>query len=543
MKKLWLTSIVIGLGAFVVAPGCGGNNGGSGFDTPSGSGGSGSSDASVSSHGGDGSINLGGGIQDGATSGSGQCVNLQCQQHSCGDGGSTTITGTVYDPAGKNPIYDVVVFVPNTTPDPITGGIPASNAAGSCSCAAVYTGEPIASALTGADGKFTLTNAPDGTDIPLVVQIGKWRTQLKIPKVTECATNDLDTLLAPYKLALPGQAGVSTSGPTQGLQQDLPSIAVSTGGADSLECLLLRAGVSPTEYVGGGTGGKGHVHIYQGCDGQSCGTVLQNVGPAPNTSPAGEPADKNLWDSASDIDAYDIVLLSCEGTGTTNPNSQVLYDYVDSGGRVFAEHWHFTWFATEPLGTAVAPFPSDLATWHIADDGAYQNQAINGTIAETLSSNGQPFPKGEALYQWLGNVGALTNNELPIAVARGDATIAAGNTKSQAWIQTDSTVSPASTQYFSFDMPFDPPTNDAGVPNYCGRVVFSDLHVGAAANDYGGATASATGHTNQLTTPSGCTSADLSPDEKALEFMLFDLSSCVTPVTSVPTPPPITPIK
>jgi hypothetical protein len=74
-------------------------------------------------------------------------------------------------------------------------------------------------------------------------------------------------------------------------------------------------------------------------------------------------------------------------------------------------------------------------------------------------------------------------------------------------------------------------------------VVFSDLHVGAAANDYGGATASATGHTNQLTTPSGCTSADLSPDEKALEFMLFDLSSCVTPVTSVPTPPPITPIK
>jgi len=546
MKKIWLTTIAIGIGLFMVAPGCGSSNNSSGFSQGGGSGSGSSSDGSISLLGDEGGI-VGGGFSDGSSGGTGQCVNLQCQQHTCGDGGSTTITGTVYDPAGKNPLYDVVVFVPNTTPAPITGGIPASGSANSCSCEAVYTGQPIASALTGADGKFTLTNAPDGTDIPLVVQIGKWRTQLKIPKVTECGSNDLDTLLAPYKLALPGQAGVSTTaGPTQGLQQDLPSIAVSTGGADSLECLLLRAGVSPNEYVGGGTSGPGHVHIYPGCDGQSCG-VTQNVGPAPNTSPAGLASDQKLWDSPADIDAYDIVLLSCEGTGTTNPNSQILYDYVDSGGRVFAEHWHLTWFTTL-LGTAVAPFPADLATWDVLNDGAYKSGAISATIVEALSSNGQPFPKGEALYQWLANVGALTSDagtgELPIAVARGDATIQAGNTLSQAWIQTDPSVSPASTQYFSFDMPFTPTIDDAGLPNYCGRVVFSDLHIGAAANDYGGATASASGHTNALTTPSGCTTGDLSPDEKALEFMLFDLSSCVTPVTVAPTPPtPTPPIK
>jgi hypothetical protein len=544
MRKLWLASIVIGVSAFAVAPGCGGSNNGSGFDA-GGGGNNNSPDGSPDFFGEGGLLGLSDGSFPTSDGVPGVCENLQCQQHTCGttNGGSTTITGTVYDPAGKNPLYDVVVYVPNATPDPITPGIPPGATSGSCSCDSLYTGQPIASALTGADGKFTLTNAPDGTDIPLVVQIGKWRTQLKIPTVTKCAANDLDTLL-PSKLTLPSKAGVSTTGVTKGLEQDIPNIAVSTGGADSLECLLLRAGVDQSEYVGGS--GAGHIHIYQGCDGQSCGAT-GNVGPAPNTSPAGPASDKKLWDSPADIDQYDIVLLSCEGTGTTNPNSQILYDYVDEGGRVFAEHWHLTWFSTI-LGTAVAPFPSDLASWDVLNDGSYSG-AINTTIVQTLPG-GQPFPKGEALYEWLGNVGALTGNvdagagELSITVARGDATITAANPKSQAWIQTDPSVSPASTQYFSFDMPFSPTTNDAGIPNYCGRVVFSDLHIGAAANDYAGATANPSGHTNQLTTPTGCTTGDLSPDEKALEFMLFDLSSCVTPVTVTPQPPiPTPPIK
>ena len=93
------------------------------------------------------------------------------------------------------------------------------------------------------------------------------------------------------------------------------------------------------------------------------------------------------------------------------------------------------------------------------------------------------------------------------------------------WVQTNPTVSPASTQYFSWDMPFNAAVNDAGVPQYCGRVVYSDMHVSGSASDY----------TTLATVPAGCASTTpLSPDEDAIEFILFDLSSCVVPVGYTP---------
>jgi hypothetical protein len=152
------------------------------------------------------------------------------------------------------------------------------------------------------------------------------------------------------------------------------------------------------------------------------------------------------------------------------------------------------------------------------------------------------------MQQWLTNVNALgvpaqaggqaaPAGELPIQEAKHNSDVTAANTPSTSWIVADQNAPkyPGGTQYFSFDTPLDKPANAQ-----CGRVVYSDLHVGSASNDYGGnvGNGSVTG-----IVPNDCTTGDLSPQEKALEFMLFDLSACITPNSQPPMAPPPGPIQ
>jgi hypothetical protein len=75
----------------------------------------------------------------------------------------------------------------------------------------------------------------------------------------------------------------------------------------------------------------------------------------------------------------------------------------------------------------------------------------------------------------------------------------------------------------TFNTPINPPKDDQGNPAWCGRVVYSDFHVSASAVTSGNY-------------PQSCLMQELSPQEKALAFMLFDLSSCVQKDTEPPIP-------
>ena len=86
----------------------------------------------------------------------------------------------------------------------------------------------------------------------------------------------------------------------------------------------------------------------------------------------------------------------------------------------------------------------------------------------------------------------------------------------QQWIYT---TSPATTQYMTFNTPI-----EAAAANQCGRVTFTDVHV-------------ATGDSSHpdIPFPMGCAATTtMTPQELALEFMFFDLSSCVSVQTGTP---------
>jgi hypothetical protein len=457
------------------------------FSSGGGTGGDGGEqDASVSDSAGDGVIVVTG--QDAgdaahvAADAAPPCVNLQCQVHACDGGGSTTISGTVLDPAGRNPLNDVVVYVPNS-PGGALDPLPAGVTGASCSCSALYSGQPMAVAHTDARGRFSIQGAPDGAGIPLVVQIGKWRKEITIPTVQPCQDNPQGALRLPATHA----------------EGSMPNIAVSTGQADSLECMLLRAGIDPAEFTGD-PNGAGRVHVFQGYGGN-------------NTVPAGPASATALWDSDADLERYDVVVLSCEGHLAAPENPQAFADYVSAGGRLFAEHFHYGIFAGQPQFAGVADWD--------AGPGVYSTPI--GAVVETTLPNGHVFPQGEALQAWLGNVGAFTDaGELLIAQAKYTVDVGAGDLGTP-WIVADPTVNPPSAQYLSWDMPFDAGVTDAGEPAYCGRAVYTDLHVvGSGTIDY----------QNGTVVPTDCATGPLSPDEDALEFILFNLSSCVRPVGS-----------
>jgi hypothetical protein len=316
----------------------GAGTGGTPVGGATGAGGASNTGGTLSSTGGTPAITVGGASVGGAE---GDCKGLQCAQTTCKQGactqkacasGQTTVTGIVYDPAGKVPLYNVVVYVPNGPVMPFTSGA-------SCDRCGQTVINPVVSALTDTSGKFVLKDVPVGQNVPLVLQIGKWRRQITIPSVGACVDTQLTD---PALMRLPRNKA----------EGDIPLIAITTGGADSMECLPRRMGLDDAEFTTGM--GEGRIHLFNGSDHVTNGAMdvaTKSFDPALNGGAALLPAT-GLWATKEALSKYDIVIMSCEG-GTMEADKpmsarQALYDYSSLGGRVFASHWHRVWFSNGP---------------------------------------------------------------------------------------------------------------------------------------------------------------------------------------------------
>lgn len=422
----------------------------------------------------------------------------------------TTLSATVYDPAGRMPLYNVAVYVPNTALAPIADGAICET------CRTPVSGEPIASALTDSQGRFVMADVPVGMNVPLVMQIGKWRREIVLPEIRRCQENPFDDANL-FRL------------PRNKTEGHIPKIAVTTGESDQLECLLRRIGVDAAEFTN--PDGTGRINLFTDpCTAVDCETAVSSYesGGAPIPS-----AYEELWNSVDSLRRYDLVLMSCTGAQSagrdkTTQHKQALKDYVDTGGRVLVQHFHHAWLrgGNEALEIEDArkytttPFPV-IATWATAE---------NPDIAEDISHQtardydvDTSFPKGSAFADWLVAVGA--------SPARGVVSLLdvvhpalAVEPVARRWIYSDTTAvaGVGAVPFFSVNTPIE----QAGTPELqCGRLAHTGIHVGALAGD------------DVAPFDYGCADVVPSAQEKAAEFLIFELSSCVMPDDAEPEPP------
>ena len=418
----------------------------------------------------------GGGDGDGGSDDPDACVGLECRQVTCPGGGTTTLSGTVFAPNGTLPLYNVNVFVPNSALDPLTPGAQCDR------CGSPLSGNPLVQTISDTEGKFVLENVPVVDNLPLVIQVGKWRRQVTVPTIAQCADTPLDAQV--------------TRLPRNKSEGDIPQMALTTGGADSLECLLRKIGLDDAEFTT--SSGTGRVHLFTG----SGGTPRFNAA----LGGAAFADAQTLWDTTDHLRPYDVTFLSCEGgqnPGTKPETARAAMGaYANLGGRVFMSHWHNYWIEAGP-----GMWPQTMTR---------SNRADLGSVTADINTG---FGRGADLAQWLVNVaGSTMLGKIDLTDAQHTVD-AVNESMTERWISLDTTANGApSIQYYQFTTPL-----EVEEAQRCGKAVFSDIHVSTGDDSNG-----------SIAFPNGCTTTGLTPQEKVLAFMIFDIAGCVGPPIGKP---------
>ena len=403
-----------------------------------------------------------------------------CSYPKCESGKTTSISGIVRTPAkiSPDPLYNAVVYLPGATVEPFKPGV-------SCERCGNVSGEPVAATLSASDGTFKIDDAPAGHDIALVVQMGRWRRQVTLPEVVACQDNPLPEDLTRF--------------PRNRSEGDIPRLALVTSPYDPEECILRKLGIDDAEFTLPSEEGRVNLFTGQGALGS-----------------ASAPTGSELWGDAQVLASYDMVLLPCASTPEdVYPGDQpdqlgsaaargALADYANAGGRVFTTDLSFSWILSDG-----APF-ANVANWvaRPARDDFYD------TLDSSIDTS---FPKGQALADWLHGINA-TPTLGQITLHETFLRSLSVNPPTQRWLYSET---PQSLQSFTFNTPIDTPAEAQ-----CGRAAYSSFHI-----------AGATSSDSVPTFPEECDAAPLTPQERVLEFMLFDLASCVQIDTGKPKPP------
>jgi len=222
---------------------------------------------------------------------------------------------------------------------------------------------------------------------------------------------------------------------------------------------------------------------------------------------------------------YDQILLPCWGDAFTKNAAELgnLIDYGNNGGRFFATHYSYSWLR----GNGAL---DGTAQWDPKANTNNTNPAPGGQPFTGHVSVNVPSTNPGLFVKWLNLVGALdgsvpggtppANPTVTIQQGRHDVDKVLGS--STDWIDGTDPAPPSASKsqmllHFTFDMPI-------GQASQCGHAIYSDFHVNGTQS--GG-----------TTFPTECNTGALTAQERILEYLLWDLASCVPgPPTSTCTP-------
>lgn len=470
----------------------------------------------------------------------------------------TRLTGRVITP-GRNDgniqnqvgVPNVLVYIPESADSSLLPGISSGFPSGGTSCDRCLDedlGPVMARAVTNANGDFVLEgNVPVGSQFLLVVKAGKFRraTPLTVPESAACQTTALPVVMPDSPTRLPRTM-------SDGLAVNIPRMAISTGAVDAMECVLDKMGVASTELTRPGLGGRISLYRANGAwpDQQShdC-NACSGGGPSAatcRTSYCGGStytdqqnfvaalSDATLFASVGSLSAHDVVVFDCEGIGWDDTFAQRdaygsnVREFVNRGGRMFASHFGFTWLhgngsqaysALDPIGTGL----SGAAVW---DTNTYTDMTGTG-IVSLVGSRPLASPRIQLFADWLVHHGVTTAPDYTFALTepRSLASSLGSSTEELVYRLPDSPPQPdppghdRRVQQFAFNTPY-----SAASEASCGRVSYSGFHVAS--------TSGLTAPFQDVVFPAHCRDSmandgNLTGQEKALLFMLFDLGSCL----------------
>lgn len=414
------------------------------------------------------------------------CTGLGCFVAVCPSGEETVVTGRVTAPNGMEPIRDALVYVPRSgAPEEFPPEV-------SCEvCNRPVGGAPVTQAVTDVDGMFELRRVPVTERTPIVIQKGRWR-KVVYAHVGRCVKQ--------------GLSADETRLPRNKVEGSLPRMAVAVGEWDSIECVLKHIGLDQSEFTSPLQNGA--VHLYDNEESGSGAPGGVNV--------------SNLFTDLSKLIKYNVVFVNCSGTSNARTllrDPQVLKnieEYVRRGGRMYVTDYSYDFIQQVP---EFAPFIcyNDKEACTVTTPHSFNTATHPGkTATETLftAQVDETHPGGAALTRWLSalpqpTLGGKVRIEDPIS------TFVLIRQMAQDLVKHPSTVwlrAPLGGMTRPVTVTFDYPAGEAA----CGRVLYSSYHT-REHDDH------------SVTFPRYCPSGNMLPQEHVLEYLIFELSSCINP--------------